>query len=156
MKMTLQTNLSRVLAIFLLLLFLLLGFYRYVITVEIGLFFSKIFSSALFLTSHQSKNLSLTVFVSWLDTLIYSMIYLLLLLGVVYFWFQNIQYVYLSFAFIIALLFISFIVLVIHKLSHHHIFYRISEDLIYFVLSPTPLLLLSIFFYLAKSIKKQG
>lgn len=155
MKMTQQTNLFRVIAIILLFLFLLLGFYRNAITTEIGVFCSKIFNSTAFLNSHQNKSLSFVILFSWLDTVIYILIYLVLAIGVIYFWFQNMRYAYLSLAFILVLLLASFIVLIIYKVANHALFYRFSEDLIYFTLSPTPLLLLVVFFYLTEYAKKQ-
>ena len=155
MKMTQQTNLFRVIAIILLLLFLLLGFYRSAITTEIGVFCSKIFNSTLFVTSHRNKKLSFASLISWLDTAIYSFLYLFLSLSIVYFWFREKQYIYFSLVVVISLLLLSVILIVLHKITQNPLFYRFSEDSIYFVLSPTPLLLLSVFFYVSKITKSK-
>ncbi len=137
--------LKKTLLLLLLILFLLLGFYRVTFTNYITFLLTILFDNSQFTQAHFSYNVSytniFTIFMSWIDTIIYSFIHSVLIISILYLYFTNKQLTIWVTIFIISLLFFAVLFIILYKITGLLSLYRISEDLIYTTLSPMPLLL---------------
>lgn len=132
--------LKKNLLLLLLLLFLLLGFYRVTFTNYIAFLFTTLFDNSQFTQVHVSFTNIFTIFISWVDTLVYSIIHSILIISILHLYFSNKQLITWVVIFIISLLFFAVLFIILHKVTSFLPLYRISEDLIYATLSPMPLL----------------
>ncbi len=132
--------LKKTLLLLLLLLFLLLGFYRVTFTNYIAFLLSNLFDSSQFTQTHVSFSNIFTIFIAWIDTLIYSFIHIILIISILYLYFVNKQLITWVAIFIISLLFIAVLLIILHKFTNFSPLYYIAEDFIYATLSPMPLL----------------
>jgi hypothetical protein len=139
----------------LLAIFLLVGFYRLAITKEIGLALSRVFGGSLYVKTHKNAANLLEILASWADTVLYSLLHSLVMIGLVLVYFGKKTFAFYTFILLSVLFGFCVFFLLLHKATKLYLFYRISEDLIYTTLSPTPLLLLFAIFSLYPYLKKQ-
>lgn len=138
--MKVMNILKKTLLLFLLLLFLLVGFYRVTFTNYIAFFFTNLFDNPQFTQAHVSFSNIFTIFISWIDTLIYSIIHSILIISILHLYFKNKQLNTWVTVFIIGLLFSATLFIILYKITKFSLLYTISEDFIYATLSPIPLL----------------
>ena len=139
----------------LLAIFLLVGFYRLAITKLIGLVLSMVFGGNMYVETHKNAANLWFVLASWTDTALYSLLHSLLMIGLVLVYFGKKTFAFYTSILLSVLFGFCVFFLLLHKTTKLYLFYRISEDLIYTTLSPTPLLLLFAIFSLYPYLQKE-
>jgi hypothetical protein len=139
----LKTNIG---IVFLLIFFFLLGFYRALCTEKIRLALYWCFQEQFFLESHQKQPTWWYALASWTDTILYSILHSLLIILLIAMYFRKKTLVFYTFIVLSALFMLCVVFLLLYKQTQIPFFHKLSEDLIYMLLSPAPLFLLFAFF----------
>ncbi len=139
----------------LLLLFLGVGFNRSILTIQIKWSLYQLFSHPLLLKTHQQASTWYEILICWADTALYSLLHSALLWGIVAAYFRNKNFNFYTLLLLCGLFVFSVIFLLLHRYTKVVLFHRFSEDLLYVVLSPTPLLFLCAVFGLYPLLQKK-